>query len=79
MEQYNTITARSGEKIKESLFFMYKMHLAKEKQLQQTANKFKLLDDKFYGFFWAPLKHERKIQSEFRENFSSIDIERQKH
>ena len=27
----------------------------------------------------APLKYERKIQSEFRENFSSIDIERQKH
>ena len=58
---------------------MYKMHLAKEKQLQQTANKFKLLDDKFYGFFWAPQKYERKIMSEFRENFSSIDIERQKH
>ncbi len=55
------------------------MHLAKEKCLQTTINKFKLLDDKFYGFFWAPLKCERKLISEFRENFSSIEIERQKH
>ena len=44
-----------------------------------TVNKFKLLDDRFYGFFWAPLKYEKKLLSELRENFSSIDIERQKH
>ena len=37
------------------------MFLAKEKQLYRTINMFKIVDDKFYGFFWAPEKFENMI------------------
>ena len=37
------------------------MFLAKEKELYRTINKFKIVDDKFYGFFWALEKYENKI------------------
>lgn len=48
----------------ESLLIIYKMFLAKEKQLFRTINMFKIVDDKFYGFFWAPEK-KRKYDSKY--------------
>lgn len=37
---------------------------------------FKIVDDKFYGFFWAPEKNESMILNTLHASQSSIGIER---
>ena len=60
--EYNQFIENEGlVKHPESLLVIYKMFLAKEKQLYKTINLFKIVDDKFYGFFWAPEKYEGKV------------------
>lgn len=60
----------------DSLLIIYKMFLAKEKQLFRTINMFKIVDDKFYGFFWAPEKNENMILNTLHATQSSIGLER---